>query len=126
MKKIIVSDQAPKPIGPYSQGIAIGNQFYSSGNIAINPATGELEVGEIQAETRLVLNNMKATVDAAGFTMQDIVKCTIFIKDMDQFSLINEIYGEYFTETPPARECVQVARLPKDVNIEISCIAVKN
>ncbi len=126
MKRIITSDQAPKPIGPYSQAIAVGNQFYSSGNIAINPATGELETGEIQAETRLVLNNMKATVDAAGFTMQDIVKCTIFIKDMGQFSLINEVYGEYFSETPPARECVEVARLPKDVNIEISCIAVKN
>ncbi len=126
MKKIITSDQAPKPIGPYSQAIAIGNQFYSSGNIAINPATGELEISEIQAETRLVLNNMKATVDAAGFTMQDIVKCTIFIKDMGQFSLINEVYGEYFSENPPARECVEVARLPKDLNIEISCIAIKN
>ena len=126
MKRAITSDQAPKPIGPYSQAVVSGNQFYCSGQIAINPTSGELETDEIQAETRLVLNNLKALVEAADFSMTDIVKCTIFIKDMGQFALINEVYAEYFSEQPPARECVEVARLPKDVNVEISCIAIKN
>lgn len=126
MKKAIVSDHAPKPIGPYNQAIVKGNQLFVSGQIAIDPKTSALiEFTDIQDETRLVLNNLKALVTESGFTLDDVVKCSIFVKDLGNFTLVNEVYGEFFTNVPPARECVEVSRLPKDVNVEISCIAIK-
>ncbi len=126
MKKAIVSENAPKPIGPYNQAIVKGNQLFVSGQIAIDPKTSALaELKDIQKETRLVLNNLKALVNESGFTLDDVVKCSIFVKDLGNFNLVNEVYGEFFINIPPARECVEVSRLPKDVNVEISCIAIK-
>jgi 2-iminobutanoate/2-iminopropanoate deaminase len=125
MKKIIFTDKAPAPIGPYSQAVMIGNTLYTSGQIAINPETGDLVVSDIENETRQVMENMKAVLDAAGMTFENVIKSTIFISNMDDFASINTIYGAYFNEkTAPARETVQVARLPKNVNVEISMIAV--
>ncbi|MGB1294090.1 MAG: Rid family detoxifying hydrolase [Flavobacteriales bacterium] len=125
MKKAIVSENAPKPIGPYNQAIVKGNQLFVSGQIAIHPRTGELQTFEnIEGETKLVLENLKALVLESGFKMTDIVKCSIFVKNLDHFSKINAVYAEYFQEIPPARECVEVSKLPKNVNVEISCIAI--
>lgn len=125
MKKAIVSENAPKPIGPYNQAIVKGNQLFVSGQIAIHPKTGELQTSEnIEDETKLVLENLKALVLESGFKMTDIVKCSIFVKNLDHFSKINAVYAEYFQEIPPARECVEVSKLPKNVNVEISCIAI--
>jgi len=126
MKKIINTKNAPAPIGPYNQAIVAGNTLYTSGQIAINPNTNTLLIDNIQDETKLVLENLKAIVLEADFKMTDVVKCTIFISDMNNFSAINEIYATYFTENHPARECVEVRRLPKDVNVEISAIAIKS
>lgn len=126
MKKIITTPDAPAPIGPYNQAILSGNTLYTSGQIAINPKTGELEIGDIKAETKLVMENLKAVLKAADMTFEHAIKTTIFISDMNNFSLINEVYGQYFdNETAPARETVEVANLPKFVNVEISMIAVK-
>jgi 2-iminobutanoate/2-iminopropanoate deaminase len=126
MKKAIVSDNAPKPIGPYNQAIVKGNQLFVSGQIAINPKTSELEIsGSIAEETTLVLNNLMALVEEAGFTKDDILKCSIFMKDLNDFTEMNDTYAQFFVNTPPARECVEVVRLPKDVRVEISCIAVR-
>lgn len=125
MKKIIETSNAPAPIGPYSQAVLVGGTLYVSGQIPLNPATGEMNNASIQVETRQVMANMEAILKEAGFTFADVVKCGIFVKDMNNFSEINAIYGEFFQENPPARETVEVARLPKDVNVEISCIAVK-
>jgi len=125
MKKAIVSENAPKPIGPYNQAIVKGNQLFVSGQIALHPKTGELQTFEnIEDETKLVLENLKALVLESGFNMTDIVKCSIFVKNLDHFSKINAVYAEYFQEIPPARECVEVSKLPKNVNVEISCIAI--
>ena len=125
MKKIILTENAPAPIGPYSQAVLKGNTLYTSGQIAINPATGELITESIDAETEQVMQNMKAVLEAAGMTFENVVKTTIFIIDMNDFVKINTVYGSYFNEkTAPARETVQVAGLPKNVNIEISMIAV--
>lgn len=125
MKKIIFTEIAPAPIGPYNQAILTGNTLYTSGQIAINPATGELETASIEIETKQVMENMKAVLEAAGMTFENVVKSTIFIMDMADFGTINAIYGSYFNEaTAPARETVQVAGLPKNVNIEISMIAI--
>jgi len=125
MKKIILTENAPAPIGPYSQAVLKGNTLYTSGQIAINPATGELITESIEAETEQVMQNMKAVLEAAGMTFENVVKTTIFIIDMNDFVKINTVYGSYFNEkTAPARETVQVAGLPKNVNIEISMIAV--
>lgn len=127
MPKIVVNTpNAPAPIGPYSQAIVANGVLYTSGQIAIVPESGALEIDDIRAETELVLNNVKAVVTAAGFAMQDVVKCSIFLSNMDDFPKVNEVYATYFTgDSPPARETVQVARLPKNVNVEISVIAVK-
>ncbi|MAX81119.1 MAG: reactive intermediate/imine deaminase [Crocinitomicaceae bacterium] len=126
MKRIIETDKAPAPIGPYNQATEANNTLYVSGQIAINPATGELEINNLEQETHRVLTNLKAIVEAAGYSMEDIVKCSIFISDMNMFNSINTIYASYFNEkTAPARETVQVAGLPKNVNVEISAIAVK-
>lgn len=125
MKKIIFTDKAPAPIGPYNQAVLSGNTLYTSGQIALHPETGELITSDIETETKQVMENMKAVLDAAGMTFEHVVKTTIFISDMNDFAKINGVYGSYFDEkTAPARETVQVAKLPKNVNVEISMIAV--
>lgn len=123
-KKIIVSDQAPAPIGPYSQAVKAGNILFVSGQIPFDQVTGEMINENITEETHQVMKNLEAILSEAGMTFKNVVKCSIFIKDMNQFATINEAYGQYFKTDPPARETVEVARLPKDVNVEISCIAV--
>ncbi|WP_396175664.1 RidA family protein [Flavobacterium sp.] len=126
MKKIIFTKNAPAPIGPYNQAVLIGNTLYTSGQIAINPATGELVLDTIELETKQVMENLKAVLEAAEMTFSDVVKTTIFISDMHDFAKINVVYGTYFDEkTAPARETVQVAALPKFVNVEISMLAIK-
>ncbi|WP_299012441.1 RidA family protein [uncultured Polaribacter sp.] len=126
MKKIITTENAPAPIGPYNQAILSGNTLYTSGQIAINPKNGELVLDSIEAETKQVMENLKEVLAAAGMTFEHIIKTSIFIADMHNFSKINAVYGEYFNEaTAPARETVEVANLPKFVNVEISAIAVK-
>ncbi len=124
MKKIITTTNAPAPIGPYNQAILSGNMLYTSGQIAINPKTGDLVTDDIKTETRLVMENLKAILTEAEMTFENVVKTTIFISDMRNFSAINEVYATYFNEsTAPARETVEVANLPKFVNVEISVIA---
>jgi 2-iminobutanoate/2-iminopropanoate deaminase len=126
MKQVINTSNAPAPIGPYNQAILSGNTLYLSGQIALNIETGLLVLDDVKSETKQVMENLKAVLDAAGMTFENVVKTTIFISDMNNFTLINEVYGSYFNDaTAPARETVQVARLPKDVNVEISMIAVK-
>ena len=124
MKKILFTDKAPAPIGPYNQAVLSGNTLYTSGQIAIDPATGDLVLDSIEIETKQVMENMKAVLESAGMTFENVVKSTIFISNMNDFASINSIYGSYFNEkTAPARETVQVACLPKNVNVEISIIA---
>ncbi len=124
-KTVIYSEQAPAPIGPYSQAILVKDTLYVSGQIALIPGTTDLIKGSIEEETRQVMQNLEAILKAAGMHFSNIAKCTIFIKDMNDFGAINGIYGSYFTDQqPPARETVEVSRLPKDVRVEISCIAV--
>ena len=126
MKKIIFTEKAPAPIGPYNQAILVGNMLYTSGQIAINPLTNELVLDNIETETKQVMENLKAVLEAAEMTFENVIKVSIFISDMNNFSKINTIYGAYFNEaTAPARETVQVAGLPKNVNVEISAIAVR-
>ena len=126
MKKIIKTSKAPAPIGPYNQAVLSGNTLYTSGQIAIDPYSGELKNNSIKEETYLVMENMKAVLAAANMTFENVVKTSIFISDMRSFSEINEVYGSYFNEeSAPARETVEVANLPKFVNVEISMIAVK-
>lgn len=125
MKKAIQIPGAPAPLGPYSQAILINGTLYVSGQIPLNPATGELVSGTIEDATHQVMKNILALVTEAGMEASNIVKCSIFLKDLGNFSAVNEIYGQYFRSTPPARETVQVAKLPLDVDIEISCIAVE-
>ncbi len=124
MKKIINTDKAPKPIGPYNQAVMSNNTLYVSGQIPMNPATAELVKGDIKEQTRMVMENLKAILKEGGMDFGDVVKCSIFISDMKDFPLVNEVYGKYFTEEPPARETIQVAGLPMGVDVEISCIAV--
>jgi 2-iminobutanoate/2-iminopropanoate deaminase len=127
MKQILFTEKAPAPIGPYNQAILSGNTLYTSGQIAINPATGDLVLDSIEIETKQVMENMKAVLESAGMTFENVVKSTIFISNMNEFATINSVYGSYFNEkTAPARETVQVACLPKNVNVEISMIAVAN
>ncbi|MFN8417278.1 MAG: RidA family protein [Cytophagaceae bacterium] len=125
-KKIIYTPYAPEPIGPYSQGVQFGNMMFVSGQIAIEPETGAVFRGIIEDETHLVMKNLKTVLAEAGFSLNDIVKTTIFVKDLNNFEKINWVYGEYMGESRPARETVEVSRLPKDVNVEISCIAMSN
>ena len=126
MKKIIYTENAPAPIGPYNQAVLVGNTLYTSGQIALNPLTMELVLDDIEIETKQVMENMKAVLAAADMTFENVIKASIFIMNMNDFTRINSIYGSYFNEaTAPARETVQVACLPKNVNIEISMIAVK-
>ena len=122
MKQIIFTDKAPAAIGPYSQAVLSNGTLYVSGQIAL----ALVEAGaNIEDETRQVMKNMQAILNAANMSFEDVVKCTIFVKDMNNFATINGVYGEFFASNPPARETVEVARLPKDVNVEISCVAVQ-
>jgi len=124
MKKIIKTPKAPAPIGPYNQAVLFDDTLYTSGQIAIDPETGKLEIDDIKVETRLVMENLKAVLNAADMNFDNVIKTSIFISDMNNFSQINEVYGQYFNdETAPARETVEVANLPKFVNVEISLIA---
>lgn len=123
-REIISTNNAPQAIGPYSQGMKIGDFIFTSGQVPINPKTGEL-VTDIQKATRQSLENLKGVLEAAGSSLDKVVKVSVFVKDMNDFALVNEIYAEYFNENPPARSCVEVARLPKDAVIEIEAIATK-
>jgi len=124
-KKVINTPNAPEPIGPYNQAILAGNLLFVSGQIALDPQTGELISGDIKSETRKVMENIQGVLNAANMNFQNVLKATIFISDMDNFSIINEIYAEYFDADAPARECIEAARLPKDVNVEISVVAMR-
>lgn len=124
-KNVVYSGSAPEPIGPYSQAIQAGNMLFVSGQIAIQKSTGKLITDDIESETSQVMRNIGDILNAAGFEFQHIVKSTIFLQDFNDFAKVNEVYGRSFPNNPPARETVEVSRLPKDVNIEISCIAVK-
>lgn len=124
-RSIVYSDRAPEPIGPYSQAVQTGNMLFVSGQIAIDKSSGQLIIGNIEEETEQVMNNLKEILKAGGMEFMHVVKCTIFLKDMNNFPKVNAIYGKFFQDNPPARETVEVSRLPKDVNVEISCIAAK-
>lgn len=124
-REVVFSKNAPTPIGPYSQAIRVGNTVYCSGQIAIDPATGEQVRGNIEEETRMVLRNLKEVLKASGMDSSHVVKATIFLANMDDYQLVNRIYADFFSTSKPARETVQVARLPRDAGVEISCIAVK-
>ena len=123
-KEIIKTADAPDPIGPYSQAVKAGGFLFISGQVGIHPPTGELINSDIATETKQVMNNLNAILQQAGLSFNEVVKCSIFVKDMNDFATINEAYGNFFEDNPPARETVEVSRLPKDVNVEISCIAV--
>ena len=123
--QIILTDQAPAPIGPYSQAVKAGNTVYVSGQIPLDAAGQLVGPGDVAAQTRQVLRNLSAVLEAAGASLPDVVKCSIFVKDLGNFATINQVYGTFFAEaTAPARETVEVSRLPRDVDVEISCIAV--
>ena len=124
MKKIISTPHAPDAIGPYSQAILAGGVLYTAGQIAIVPETGELDLSNITAETHQVMKNLESVLSAAEMDFSNVAKCTIFLKDMNQYAEINAVYAQYFSDNPPAREAVQVSCLPKNVNVEISLVAV--
>ena len=123
-REIINSSSAPAAIGPYSQAVRVGDTVYCSGQIPIDPANGDLVMGSVEAQTSQVLDNLQAVLSAAGLSMSDVVRCTVFVSDMEHFDRVNEVYARYFPSDPPARATVEVSRLPKDVAVEISCIAV--
>lgn len=123
MNEVIHSDNAPAALGPYSQAIKAGNTVYCSGQIPINPATNTIEAVTIEDQTRQAITNLKNVLEAAGSSLQNVVKTTVFIKDMNDFAALNGVYAELFAPNKPARSCVEVARLPKDVKVEIECIA---
>ena len=126
MKKFIITPNAPAPIGPYNQAVMVKDTLYISGQTPIDPSTGELVKGDVKKEAEQCMNNLKAILEASGMTFENVVKTSIFLKDMHQFSKVNEVYGSYFNaDTAPARETVEVANLPMFVNVEISMIAVK-
>ncbi len=124
-RAVVLTKKAPAPIGPYSQGIAASGSFlFTAGQIPIDPATGQLVTGDIKAQTRQVMKNLQAILEEAGSGMENVVKTTVFIKDMNEFAAMNEVYGEFFKSNAPARSTVEVARLPRDVKVEIEAIAV--
>ena len=125
MKKIISTPNAPKAIGPYSQAVLVDNTLYCSGQIAINPKNGVLNNANITTETNQIMQNLEAVLSEAEMTFENVVKCSIFLKNMEQYAEVNKVYTKYFDENPPARETVEVSKLPKNVNVEISLIAVK-
>jgi 2-iminobutanoate/2-iminopropanoate deaminase len=123
-KKVIQTDKAPKAIGPYSQAIQAGNMIFLSGQIPIDPKTGELTGGDIRQQTQQVLENIKGLLESQRLGMEDVIKVTIFLKDMGNFNQVNEVYAAYFSSSPPARSTVEVAKLPRNVEIEIEAIAL--
>ena len=126
-KSIVLTKEAPAPIGPYNQAIvATGSFLFTAGQVPIDPHSGQVVQGDIKTQTRLVLNNLQAILEKAGCTFQDVVKTTVFLKEMSEFAGMNEVYAEFFATEPPARSTVEVARLPRDVRIEIEAIAVVN
>ena len=126
MKKAIQIPNAPAPVGPYSQAILAGGMLFVSGQIPLNPSTGQLEINNIEEATHRVMKNIAALLSEAGLSFENVVKTSIFLQDLSDFQAVNGIYASYFQGVPPARETVEVARLPLDVNIEISCIALVN
>jgi len=124
MKKIIATDNAPKAIGPYSQAVIHNGLAYLSGQIPLDPATNTMVEGGIEVQTERVMKNLKGLLEACGSSLENVVKTTVFIKDMGEFAKMNEVYGRYFTTNPPARATVEAARLPRDVRVEIECIAI--
>ncbi|HDS45072.1 MAG TPA: RidA family protein [Methanomicrobia archaeon] len=124
-KEVITTREAPQAVGPYSQGIKVGNLLFCSGQIPLDPGTGELVRGTIEAQTRRVLDNLGAVLRAAGMEYRDVVSVTVFMADIEHFTEINQVYAEFFRERPPARCAVEVSRLPKDVGVEIALIAAK-
>ena len=124
MKKIVSSANAPKAIGPYSQAVVYSGLAYLSGQIPLDPATGQIVDGDIAAQTTRVMENLKAVLEACGSSLEQVLKATVFVKDMADFPKMNEVYGRYFTANPPARATVEVARLPRDVRVEIECVAI--
>lgn len=125
MKQIISTSNAPAAIGPYSQAVQVGNILYTSGQIAIDPQTGNLAGNTIEEQTKQVMKNLSAILEAAGYTFGEVIKTTVFITDMSQFGTVNQIYGECFTANPPARSCVEVKSLPKGALVEVEVIASK-
>ncbi|HXT75920.1 MAG TPA: RidA family protein [Candidatus Eisenbacteria bacterium] len=123
MKDIVTTDRGPKPIGPYSQGVKANGLLYLSGQVALDPKTNEMLIGGIRQQTERVLENIKGILEAAGSNLHHVIKTTVFLKDMNEFPQMNEVYGRYFPAAPPARSTVQVARLPKDALVEIEVIA---
>jgi 2-iminobutanoate/2-iminopropanoate deaminase len=123
-KQVIATPEAPAAIGPYSQAILAGGFVFCSGQIPLDPATGQLIDGDVATQTHRVLRNLKAVLEAAGSSLQKVVKTTVFLRDMGDFAAMNAVYGEYFKDAPPARATVQAARLPKDVAVEIECVAM--
>jgi 2-iminobutanoate/2-iminopropanoate deaminase len=124
MKDIVLTDRGPKPIGPYSQAVKANGFLYVSGQVALDPKTGEMTGGEIAQQTERVLQNLKGIVEAAGSNLSRVIKTTVFLKDMNEFAAMNEVYARFFTLAPPARSTVQVSRLPKDALVEIELVAV--
>jgi 2-iminobutanoate/2-iminopropanoate deaminase len=124
-KKVIKTDKAPAPVGPYSQGIIAGNFIFVSGQIPLDPMTGKIVEGTISQQTEQVLKNIQSILEAAGANLKDIVKCTVFLKDINTFPEMNQKFAEFFKENPPTRAAVEVSRLPKDVGVEIEAIAIK-
>lgn len=125
IKRIIETPLAPAPIGPYSQAVLVGDTLYVSGQIALNPSSGSMEQKNIEMETEMVMQHLGNILKAAGMDYRHVVKCSIFLKNFDDFGVVNAIYGRFFSESPPARETVEVSRLPKDARVEISCIACR-
>jgi 2-iminobutanoate/2-iminopropanoate deaminase len=123
MKEIVTTDRGPKPIGPYSQAVKTNGFLYLSGQVALDPKTNEMSTGDIRQQTERVLENIKGILEAAGSNLHHVIKTTVFLKDMNEFPAMNEVYGRYFASAPPARSTVQVSRLPKDALVEIEVIA---
>jgi 2-iminobutanoate/2-iminopropanoate deaminase len=124
MREVIATDQAPKAIGPYSQAIRAAGFVFTSGQVALDPATQQVVAGDVAAQTDRVLKNLSAVLQASGSNLEKVLRCTVFLKNMGDFAAMNEVYGRYFTQAPPARSTVEVARLPKDVLLEIDVIAL--
>jgi len=124
VKKIVKTEKAPAPVGPYNQAIISGNFVFTAGQIPINPETGNLEPNDIKIQTKRVIENLRAVLQASGSDLSEVVKTTVFLKDMNDFALMNEVYAQYFSDNSPARSAVEVARLPKDVLVEMECIAI--
>jgi 2-iminobutanoate/2-iminopropanoate deaminase len=124
MKEIIATDRAPKAIGPYSQAVKLGNLLFTSGQVPLDPQSGQMVTGDIKAQVRRVMDNLREILEASGTSLDHVLKTTCYLRNMDDFSAMNEVYADYFPKTPPARSCIQAARLPRDCDVEIDAIAV--